>query len=434
MTQALHRKAYEMLTSEDDGRVCKDIPDEACREQPGNFLTHVLSLAATKSGDGLADPKLVLSWLLGALGAPSWLVGLLVPVREAGALLPQLVTAGYLRSLPRRKWAWAAGSAVQGLAVAGMGFTALTLTGATAGIAIVGLLGVFALARSVCSVSYKDVLGKTVSKATRGTATGTAGTIASVTVLIFGILLSTGVVDKTVTAIAFVLFVAAGLWIAAAGLFSTLAEAPGATEGGSNPLKTAIAYFSNLSADRQLRLFIATRALLVPTALAPPYLLAIAGREGNGLGDLGPFVMASALAAVVSSYVWGRLSDISSRRVLILSACVGAGVLGTVSIAGLADANWLERAFILPAALFVLMIAYQGRSTHLVDMADEDRRAGYTALSNTIIGVVLVAGGAFGWISELYSTQAVLGIFAIMCLGAAGCAALLREVQQTGGT
>ena len=37
-----------------------------------------------------------------------------------------------------------------------------------------------------------------------------------------------------------------------------------------------------------------------------------------------------------------------------------------------------------------------GRTTHVVDMADEDSRAAYTALSNTIIGVVLLAGGIFG--------------------------------------
>lgn len=365
------------------------------------------------------------------------MIGLLVPLREAGALLPQLVTAGYLRSLPRRKWAWAAGSAVQGLAVAGMGLAALFLNGAPSGIAIVGLLALFALARSICSVSYKDVLGKTVAKATRGTATGTAGTVASVAVLVFGVLLSTGVIDKTVTAIACVLFVAGGLWIAAAGLFSTLAEAPGATEGGGNSLKTALTYFSNLATDRQLRLFIATRALLVPTALAPPYLLAIGGREGNGLGDLGPFVIASGLAAIASSYVSGRLSDISSRRVLILSACVGAGVLGVLSIAGLTGADWLSSSFALPGTLFVLMIAYQGarlgRSTHLVDMADEDRRAGYTALSNTIIGVVLMVGGAFGWVADITSTFAVLGFFCGLCLAAAVSAWMLDEVQPGEG-
>ncbi|MEO0652601.1 MAG: MFS transporter, partial [Planctomycetota bacterium] len=105
-------QAYLALTSEDDGRVCKDIPDSACDEQPRNFFVHVASLAATKAGDGLADAKLVLSWLLTHAGAPPSTIGLLVPVREAGALLPQLAIAAWVRSRPRRKVVWAMGSAV----------------------------------------------------------------------------------------------------------------------------------------------------------------------------------------------------------------------------------------------------------------------------------------------------------------------------------
>src|SRR5690606_36186198 len=128
-----HERIYEVLTGEDQGRVCRDIPEEACSEQPRNFLTHVASLAATKTADGLLDPKLVLAWLLGALGAPLFMVGLLVPVREAGALLPQLVIAAGIRSLPVRKWVWAAGSVVQGLCAAGIALAAATLEGAPAG-------------------------------------------------------------------------------------------------------------------------------------------------------------------------------------------------------------------------------------------------------------------------------------------------------------
>ena len=63
-----------------------------------------MSLTFSKSADGLVDPKLVLSWLMTHLGAPVFLIALLVPIRESGALLPQLFTAGYLRSRPQRKW------------------------------------------------------------------------------------------------------------------------------------------------------------------------------------------------------------------------------------------------------------------------------------------------------------------------------------------
>jgi len=437
---AVQQRIHALVRGKADGWECRDISEEACRHQPGNFLRHVASLAASKTGDGLADPKLVLSWLLGALGAPEIYIGLLVPVREAGALLPQLATAGFIRALPRRKWVWVVGSAVQGAAVAAMAAVAWRLDGAAAGAAVVALLAAFALARSVCSVSYKDVLGKTVSKSTRGTATGTAATIASTLVLLFGVLLSTGVLELSVDLIATVLLGAAGLWFLAAVVFASIAEASGSSASGENALFVAIEQIGLLRRDPQLVRFIVTRGLLVATALAPPYLLVLAGRTGGRqLGALGPFVVASALAAVTSAYLWGRLSDRSSRRVLMIAALVGAAALAAAAVLGAAArAGGTEGEVVtgvaFPFVLYVMMIAYQGvrlgRSTHVVDMADEQTRAAYTALSNTAIGVFLAGGGVFGMLATRFGEAAVLCVFALMCLAAAFTASGLAEVQQ----
>lgn len=426
---------YEILTGDDDGRLCKDIPEDACRVQPQNFVAHFTSLAATKTGDGLADPKLVLAWLLGALGAPQAAVGLLVPIREAGALLPQLFTSAQIRAMPQRKWAWAWGSAVQGFSVLGMAVAGLMLEGAAAGWSIVALLGIFALARSVCSVSYKDVLGKTVAKQSRGTATGTASSVAAAVVFAFGALLAVGGIPLSVTSILWALVAAGGLWIFAALNFLRIAEEPGATEGGVNAADGLAAQFSYLRDDPQLARFIAVRGLLIATALAPPFLLSLAGQSGGReLAALGPFVIASALASVTSGYVWGRFADRSSRQVLMTAAAGGGFVLGLTALVSV-SMPWLTGVTLVMAALlFALMIAYQGvrlgRSTHLVDMADQDRRAAYTALSNTAIGVLLMAGGGFGILADYGGVPLVLAIFAAMCAGALVLAMGLEEVQE----
>ncbi|MCC5887933.1 MAG: MFS transporter [Gammaproteobacteria bacterium] len=428
-------KVYLQLTGDDEGRVCRDIPEEACDAQPENFLKHVVALAATKTGDGLADAKLVLAWLMGALGAPSFLVALLVPVRESGALLPQLVTAASIRAMPLRKWAWAAGSLVQGLAVMGMGVVALTLEGAAAGWSLIALLALMALARSVCSVSHKDVLGKTVSKSTRGTATGTASTLSSALVLLFGLMLASGWLDLGVLTIALVLLVAGAMWLLAAGVFLTLAEKPGATEGGGNALSVVVEQFGLLKTDPQLRRFILTRALLMGTALAPPFLLALGGRSGSAqLGELGLFVIASSLAAVSSTYIWGRLSDVSSRRVLCYAGLLGAAPLIVAALTGMIYPQGLALPMLLPTLLFIVVMAHQGvrlgRATHVVDMADQDTRAAYTALSNTLIGLLLLAASAFGIVAEVLGEAFLLGVFAVMCLAAAAAALTLDEVQE----
>lgn len=430
MSSTLTDAAFQAIAIDDEGRACRDIPESACREEAGNFFTHALSLTLSKLADGLIDPKLVLSWLLTALGAPVALIGLLVPVREAGALLPQLFTAGAIRRMPQRKWAWAMGSAVQGLSVIAIGVAALTLSGAAAGWAILGALTVLALARSVCSVSYKDVLGKTVSKSRRGRATGLAGSFAAAGVLVFAALLVWQPLPR-LTLVTYALFLAGLCWIAGSLLFTRLTEDKGATEGGQSAIKAAMADLGLLASDKYLRRFIAARGLLIATALAPPFMIALMGQDGGGYEGLGFLVFASAGAGLLSSFVWGRLSDQSSRKVLALAALISAVVLSVTAIAHMR--GWLSVSYVLPALLFVLMIAYQGvrlgRSTHLVDMATPDRRAAYTALSNTIIGLLLIAGSGFSLIANAFGPQCVIIIMAAMCAAAIPAALSLKERQ-----
>ena len=207
---------------------------------------HVISLTATKTGDALADPKLVLAWLLGALGAPSAAVGLLVPIRESLALLPQLFISAPIRAYPVRKWFWAAGSLVQGLCVLAIAGVAFSLRGAAAGWMIVALLAVFACARSVCSASYKDVLAKTVDKQNRGTATGAAGSVAAALTLGLGLSLATGIVPLSVSAIGVVLVIAGCLWLLAGVFFLRLTEESGDTDDASRPLDETLRHLARL--------------------------------------------------------------------------------------------------------------------------------------------------------------------------------------------
>jgi len=426
------QRAYDALTAEDDGRVCRDISDTACNQQPQNFLRHASALGLNKAADGLADPKLVLSWLMTHLGAPAALIGLLVPIREAGSLLPQLFTAARIRAMARRKWAWAGAALGQGAGAALMLGAALTLEGLVAGLLILTGLAVLALSRSVASVAYKDVLGKTIDKGQRGTVTGLAASWSSVVVIGFALVLI-AFSDARFAVVAGALALAAGAWVLAGVIFAGLAEDPGAQDGSANGWQAAIANLGYLREDPQLTRFIAARGLLTATALAPPWLVVLAAGDGGAaLEGLGALVLASALAALVSGYVWGRLADRSSRRVLIWTGISGAtGMVLTLIFwaLGLSGTLWA-----MPLALFAIMVAHQGvrlgRSTYLVDMAAKDRRAIYTAIANTVIGAILLASGIFGAIAGLVGAAVTLGLFALMALGGAWVAYGLKELGE----
>ncbi len=402
-----------------------------------NKAIHTACLAMTKTGDGLVDPKLILSWALNSVGAPQTAIGLLVPLRESFTMLPQIVEAAWLRTLKTRRFVWSAGSAIQAVAVACMAAVLWLLEGAAAGWAVAGLIVVFALGRSLASVSYKDVLGSTVDKGNRGSVTGIAGSIAATIVLIFGAALSFGFIPLTLPAIVIALSIGAGLWLLASGLFTLLEEPAQAADGGEASVGIA-AVVSHLREDPQLQRFTVCRILLSATAFAPPFIVSAAhGGSASGLqlGSLGPFVLASSIASILGSGFWGVVSDSSSRRVIMLAA-----LLGTLVLAVLAAVLFLDAGGPLPVlwaaiALFVLMMAYQGvrrgRSTHIVDMAPGEARSGYAAISNTVVGLLLLGGGTFGILADVAGLALVFAVLAVMCAAGAVAAKGLEDVQSS---
>mgnify|MGYP006312846775 FL=1 len=136
------------------------------------------------------------------------------------------------------------------------------------------------------------------------------------------------------------------------------------------------------------------------------------------MNQLGSLVIASSFATFVSGRVWGQLSDRSTPAVLALAG-LAAGVVLLVT-ASLAKSSIFQSGWFLPLVLFVVMVAYQGvriaRSIHLVNLATEETRAAYTALSNTIIGLVLLGTGLFGVLAELIGVREVVIVLAVISL------------------
>lgn len=429
---------HALLVDDDPtAQVCRDLPESACRTQPHNYGVHVVSLILTRVGEGLADTKLVLAWLLDAIGTPTWALGLLVPVRESLAMLPQLAISARIRQRSVRKPVYVFGCIVQGGAIISFGllgwFTQM-FSGDFTGVIAIALIAIFALGRSLCSISHKDLLGKTVDMGRRGSVSGTAGTVAAIVTLLLAVSYSFGWIPLTVPVVAGMVTLGGVCWLLAAFVFGLIREEPGATAGDIDGLAAVIAQLGLLRSDAQLRRLIGTRALLLSTALAPPFYIALSGDSAaSGLGTLGSFMIAAAAASLSSTYVWGRFSDKSSRLVLIFSATLATVANSVAAFIALVIPSLLEEAALLPALLFVLMIAHQGvrlgRSVHVVDMADRDNRATYTALSNSVVGVILLAAGIFGVVAQWLGIGAVLAVFTVMAALAIVAAAGLDDVQ-----
>jgi MFS family permease len=427
---------YSRINNEEDARVCKEISDEACKYVPVNFFLIIISQVFTKLGDALSNPKTVLAWLMSYVNAPLSMIAFLVPIRESGSMLPQIFIASYVRQRPIRKWVWVIGSALQFFAVAGMGISALIFKGASAGWMIILLLIVFSLSRGLCSVASKDVLGKTIPKTRRGRLNGISTSISGLLAMLVGIYMITrSAGEQGIGFYAAIIFFAAATWIVGASVYATIREAPGEVSGGGHAFREAMNRLGLLKSDPAFRNFVISRALLLCSALTAPFYVVLAQEFiGKDARLLGLFIIASGIASTISAPIWGNMADRSSKRVLVIAALI-TSLLGILMFGVISWSMSLrEMLFLYPLAFFILGIAHSGvrlgRKTYIVDMAGGNKRTDYVAVSNTVIGLVLLITGGISALASFISPQGIILILSGFGLAGAFTSSRLPEVEQ----
>ena len=425
---------YSRLNKENGERVCTDITDEACEKAPHNFFTIISCFSLSSIADALSNPKTVMAWLMSYVNAPLFLISFIVPIRESGAMLPQIFIAHLIRKKKIRKSVWLLGGILQAVSMLAIALFALYFEGFEAGLLIVVALIVFSFSRALSSVASKDVLGKTIPKTRRGRlqglVTSVSGSISMIAGLFLLFLKDTG--DKLQYYVGFI-FLAALLWFIGALLFSQVKEFPEEYEEDKSGAKAVMAKLSLLKTDTKFRNFIITRSLLLCSALTAPYYVIFAQ---NNLGDspviLGLFIVSNGLASIISAPFWGKKADESSKSVMMRAALITAS-LGFLFIFCIESFAFLKSSFwFYPLAFFVLGIAHSGvrlgRKTYIVDMASGKQRTDYVSVSNTIIGLILLIAGGIGALVSLISLNGIVIVLSSLGLFGALMAYKLPEV------
>lgn len=384
----------------------------------GNGMRQMGAQALQSIGDQVVSAKTVLPWLLTAVGAPGSLLALLVPIRESGSMLPQAALTPWLRRLAARKWAWVGGAAAQALATAAIAAAALTLRGSAAGAAILAALAVFAIGRAFCSLASKDVLGRTIPKGQRGQITGIVTVLAGAVALALGLSLETWGGDVGAELLAALLLGAAGTWVLALIVYATIREPeiePSGPPDGPGWLGQS---WQLLRHDGTFRRFVLVRALLLVSALSPPFVVAIGvANHGGDLTGLGLFVIAQGVANVLGGRMFGRLADRSSRLLMVWCAVGASGIIAAflvlLQVPATRDSMWLYPVTFLLLA-FVHLGTRLARKTYVVDMAEGDRRTEYVAVANTAMGVLLLAAGALTGVFAIWGNEWALILLAVL--------------------
>lgn len=413
-----------------------DRSDQSPEEQSSTAHSGIRQLAADglqNVGDQVVNAKTVLPWALVAVGAPQALLALLVPVRESGSMLPQAAMAPVLERSAYRKHFWLLGAAGQALATAGMALAVALASGWVAGVAVVLCLAVFALARSLNSLAGKDVLGRTVPKGERGQISGLTTAMSGAVAITLGLAIrGLGGDGSGVGLLAWLLGAAALAWALALVVFAGIREPEAEViepEAGDGWVRDSWALLRD---DAPFRRFVLARGLLLVSALAPPFVVAMAAQSGSsGLAGLGPFVIAQGVAGLLGGRLAGRLADRSSQRLMVGGAALASVVI--VAFLLLRELTWTA-VWLSPVTFLVLALAHVGvrvaRKTYVIDMAGEERRTSYVAVSNTAMGVLLLVVGAVSSGLALLGPGVALAFLAALGLVGAWVSHSLPEVSK----
>ncbi len=403
-------------------------------QESANARRFVWSNGLQGVGNQLLSGKTVLPWLFSAAGVPGFFTGLLVPLRESGSMLPQAALTPWVVSHPARKRLWVLGSVGQGVCAAIIAAAAVLVRGPLLGLIVCLALAVLAVLRALCSLTGKDVQGRTISKGRRGVVTGRATQLGgAVTLITGGVLAVLGELPRW--GLALLLAIGAATWFLAAAVFRNIEE-PVPESSGQKGINRSWwkDTWQLYTQDARFRGFVNVRALLLVSALSTSFIVVLSQNIGSqALSGLGGFVLASGLASLVGGRVSGVLSDKSSR--LVMSWAAGAAAI--ILLAIVACAAWAPTAvsmWALPLGFFLVNLAHAAirvaRKTYVVDMAGEDKRTRYVGAANTMMGVILLVVGGISAVIALAGPSAA--ILFLACIGLIGAwrARALPEVSH----
>lgn len=383
-------------------------------------------------GDQIVAPKTVLPWLFSAAGVPAVFTSLLVPIREAGSMLPQAALSPWVTSQRSRKRVWLIGSWGQAIAAALIALGALLFDAWLLGLLTLVLLAVFAVFRSLCSIAGKDVQGRTIAKGHRGQITGRATALAGAFTLAIGAALMLLPEELPRWTLGALLAAGALTWVAASLVFAGIQEPEAepqldATERGFRDTLQLV------RTDRQLQRFLLVRSLMLVTALSTPFIITLASEQHAQLSGLGAFIIASGGASLLGGRISGWWSDRSSKSTMAWAAGTASTVLVLLVLSARITPESVN-AWVMPLGFFIVNLAHTAvrvsRKTYLVDMAEGDRRTLITGVANTVMGVVLLLVGGLSSLISLFGTQAALLFLAVIGYAGVVGAATLDDVSK----
>ncbi len=384
------------------------------------FLVHALFLALTMN---FIDINTVVPNMLAESGATSLHMGILSSIMIGGTSFMQLLFAGIIFPLRRKKPALLAGIYLRVTALIVLGIFLRTLSGV--GLwkvwTILGLMTVFSFSGAFANISYTDILGRSIEPNKRKKLLTTKQLISSV-----GVIASALLVKVILSALPYprnysTLFLLAGALLALATIGFWMIKEEDAPVKEKLPLgKRFIAFGQVIKEDKNMRLYlllINTSGVILSTI---PFLILFARTRFSIDGSLtGTFLLVQMTGSLLTNTLLTFLSK-GQRYRRLLYLFVGLGVvIPPVAILASSSPVTFSLVFLLTGSSAALyQIVAPGV---LLEISSDENRPLYSGLAGAgsimnilypILAGALVAAIGFVAVFILTSLYILLGFYA----------------------
>lgn len=374
-------------------------------------------------GDGFLNVSVVVSGFAARLGAPNWVIGLLPAIAGGGWMLPQLLVASRVRSLPFKLPVYRSAAFVRTSSYLAMVLVAALLADRPTLCLTLFVLAMIvnALASGISGLPFLEVVSKTVSSERRPRYFGTRNLYGGLMAFGAGLgvrwILGSNLSFPYDYALIFTLGMLAftfAYWVF--GLVDEPPDLPLPRQGFRAELRA----IPETLRDGHFRAFLVVRLLLAAASMSEPFYAANALRELHfPAATLGIFVMALTGAAPLSNLIWQRVAETKGSRRIIRYAtlCYGLAPVYAVLVGALHLGAWAY------LGVFILSsIATQGfnlgHTNHLLNIAPAEARSRYIGTLNTLVGGALFTPVIGGIIADRAGYTPVFALSAALCAAA----------------
>ncbi len=384
------------------------------------FLVHALFLALTMN---FIDINTVVPNMLAESGATSFHMGLLSSIMIGGTSFMQLLFAGILLPMRRKKPALLAGIYLRVTALVVLGIFLRTLSGV--GLwkvwTILGLMTVFSFSGAFANISYTDILGRSIEPTRRKKLLTTKQLISSIGVIASALLVKVILSTLTYPNNYSTLFLLAGGLLALATIgFWMIKEEDAPVKEKLSLSKRFVAFGKVIKEDKNMRLyllFINTSGVILSTI---PFLILFARTKFPIDGSLtGTFLLVQMAGSLLTNTLLTFFSKGQRyRRLLYLFVGLGSSIPLIALLASPSPTTFALVFLLTGSSVALYQILAPGV---LLEISNDENRPLYSGLAGAgsvmnilypILAGALVAAIGYGAVFILTSLYILLGFYA----------------------